>query len=161
GPVSTPPLSCRGKALTVRAAPGCRPRLLLRRDEAAPWRPLFETDADLTLEGLELAHAAAAGTPTAPLVHSEGPTLTLRDCVVRAGGGRVALAHRGGRGLTLERCRVEAAQAALSVEAARRSPCRVVVTDGFLAGGADGSALSLWSAEGDEPAEVRVELTRT
>jgi serine/threonine protein kinase len=70
--LATPPLSCRGKALTIRAAAGCRPRLLLRGDEQPPWRALLDTDADLTLEGLSLAHADARGSPMTLLVHSAG-----------------------------------------------------------------------------------------
>jgi hypothetical protein len=66
------------------------------------------------------------------------------------------VAYRRGCEVRLERCWVEAATAALSVEAGA-APCRVVVEGGSLLAGADGAALCLWSAD-DGAAAARLEL---
>ncbi len=59
GPFPTPPLSWRGRALTVRATSGERPCLEMA-SAADPWQALLTTDRDLTLEGLELRSRPAA-----------------------------------------------------------------------------------------------------
>jgi hypothetical protein len=158
GEVPTPPLTLRGKSLTLRAAPGCRPRLVLR-PPSAPWQGLLTTDRALTLEGIDLGGGEAVQDAAAPLVTCTGPGLHLVGCNLQTAGPAPAVLLRGGGELTLRRCRIETAAAAVSVEAVAVPLCRITLEDNTVRA-ADGAAVSVWATEGAAPAAVRIVLER-
>src|SRR5262249_24083727 len=68
----TRPLSVRGKALVLRAAPGERPSLEAVDDPGLPWAALLASDRPLTLEEIDLRRGPGH---TPPLVEVEGGAL--------------------------------------------------------------------------------------
>jgi serine/threonine-protein kinase len=153
GDLPTEPLRRRGGALTLRAASGYRPRLLLR--PSSSWDALLDTDAALTVQGIDLGFAESGGSPV-PLLHCSA-ALHLTDCRLDAAGRPVALAHRQGSVLSLKGCRIEAAVAALSVEAGRGHSCRIEVDDCDLHSEV---GVSIWSGDTGAPAALDVHLRR-
>lgn len=91
GPYVCSPVQVRGKALTIRAAPGSRPVLHLEAQKAPDTRPLLDTDSPLVLEGLVLERQVEAdGAPGHPernaFVYSWRAPVHLANC--RLLGGR-------------------------------------------------------------------------
>ena len=116
GPYPTPPLTWRGRSLTLRAAPGERPCLEMTAAAADPWQALLTTDRDLTLEGLELRlQPAVGGGSTGRLICCERAALRLTDCRLSAPTG-AGIVQRNGGELTLQACRIETGGTAVSVE---------------------------------------------
>jgi serine/threonine protein kinase/TusA-related sulfurtransferase len=81
GPPITRPIKISGKALTIRAAPGAAPTLLLKRNAASDPTVNIETDSSLTLEGFNF-HAAdpVAQGPPYQLMFSNGAPLRVANC---------------------------------------------------------------------------------
>jgi hypothetical protein len=77
-------------ALTIRASAGCRPRLQMApADPGLNSSNLIETNAPLTLEGLDLGLGDARAKPSEwALVSVEGQPLRMSNCVLRAAGFR-------------------------------------------------------------------------
>jgi hypothetical protein len=158
GPFRTAPLSCAGKALTLRAAPGARPRLERADAPERPWEALLAGDRDLALEGVDLHAPASSG--AWPLVCVEGASLRLRGCRLSsdAAGGAPLVSLCLGRELRLSDCRLEVGALAVSVQVGER-PCQVNLKGCTVRAGApSGAALSLWSSAEHAPAPVDVNL---
>jgi hypothetical protein len=152
GPHPTPPLASSGKALTLRAAAGERPRL--ESAGGSPWEALLSADRDLTLEGLELRRTG--GGPAGRLVCVERAALRLTDCRLACPDGLAVVCRHGGE-LTLRSCRVEAGAVALSVEVGERPDCAVRLENTEIEARATrGVGLSVWAAEARTPTTTAV-----
>jgi serine/threonine protein kinase len=156
GPVLTPALDCDHRAITLRAAPGRRPCLVLAsRPGAAPWQGLLRSAAPLRLEAVDLM---AEPDPTGgPLLEGTDTVIHLSSCRLSAPGRPVAVALRRGTELVLTDCLVEGGAVALSVEVGS-DPCRLALSGSSIRADADGSALSVWAAALAQPGPARVEL---
>ena len=151
----TPPLSWRGRSLTVRAALDGRPCLEMTAG-ADPWQALLATDRDLTLEGLDLR--APPGGAAGRLICSERAALRLNDCRLSAPAG-AGVVHRNGGELTLQGCRVETGGTAVSVEVGAQATCKVRIIDTTLkVRDLSAAGLALWAPEVRRPTAVDVEL---
>ncbi len=156
GVYPTPPLTWRGRSLTLRAAGGNRPCLEMIAGAADPWQALLATDRDLTLEGLDLRSPAGAD---GRLICCEQAALRLTDCRLYAPTG-AGIVHRNGDELTLQSCRIETGGTAVSVEVGGQPTCQVRIVGTTLeARDASGAALALWAPEVRQPTAVDVELT--
>jgi serine/threonine-protein kinase len=159
GPFTTPSLDCAAKSLAIKAEGGTRPRLLLNAGDD-PWRALFHAGGTLTLEGLDLAVAAASSAPSSvPLVRSENASLRLRDCRLTGASEGPALIVRNPEELHLERCRIDAGLVGISLEIGRLGSCRLRVIDSEIhVRHTSGVALSLWAPEVCHPTSVQLAL---
>src|SRR5262249_39982616 len=161
--VRTPPVSWRGKALTVRAAPDCRAWLERLPSPDPPWQALLTSDRPLTLRGLELrlgpdgpAGGAAVAPAEGPAVCVQGAALALEDGRLRSAGRAPLVVVRDGGELGVKACRLEAGAVALSVEVGY-TPCRVRLEGNTCTvREASGVVLSLWAAEVRGPTPVEV-----
>lgn len=148
GPEPLTPLEVRGKALTLRAAPGVAPQLvLIRTPPAAEWKALLSSDRALTLEGLELRGPSGeeqGSVRTTHLVQCDSAPLTLLRCRLAAPHGQGLLVCRQVPRLVMHDCHVQAAASALGVELGtagsevQLSGCHIQVADPVSA------ALALW-----------------
>jgi serine/threonine-protein kinase len=160
GPVPTAPVSWRGKALTLRAAPGRRPLLVMSAPPANPWQALLATDRDLAVEGLDLGGPAGARLEGFVLC-CDHASLHLTDCRVLGASTAAAVVVRNGAEVSLRDCRVEAGPLALSVEVGQKERCRVRLEDSTLtAEPTAGVALSLWASEVRRATPVELSLER-
>jgi serine/threonine-protein kinase len=163
-PLRTGPLTVRGKALTLRAAAGSRPRLLLAPAAVARlWQPFLTTDAALTVEGLELAYDLPDTAPepnrAAHLVYSEGAPLRLVRCRLLAPRGCDLVVCRRARRVELRDCTLAAWSVAVGIEAdAGPSPEITLVGNDITIQEYDGAALSLWGAAREPMAAFRLQL---
>jgi serine/threonine protein kinase len=156
GPFVTPSLTWQGKALTLRADGGARPRLELKAVDD-PWQALLRTDRALSLEGIDLATAARAA--DAPLIYCEQASLRLTDCKLTSGAAATAIIARNPAEVVLHGCGVEAGAVGLSVEVGQKAECRIRMVDNRLAvRGESGAALSLWAPEIRGATAVRVAM---
>jgi serine/threonine-protein kinase len=157
GPFRTAPLAWRGKALTIRAAPGARSVIERIDTPGSTWDSLLASDRPLVLEGLELRGPEVG---TAPIAQVEQATLHLRDCGVRGRSTGPLLTLRRGSSLVLEECRLSAGGQGLAVEVEPGRPCRVKVEKSHVeVHERTGAALLLWSPEGEVQGQARVTLT--
>lgn len=89
GPFIVEPMHLEGRSLRIVAAANSQPLLVLTDAAVDLRRPMFETDASLVLEGLELRsaqfHQASNPQNTQPLIVARGPELRLSRCRLRAG----------------------------------------------------------------------------
>jgi serine/threonine-protein kinase len=158
GPTPMRPVSWRGKALTLRAAPGCRPLLVMSAPPEDPWQALLATDRDLTVEGIDLAGPAGARSEGFVLA-CDHASLRLSDCRVLGAATSAAVVVRNGAEVSLSRCRVEAGPQALSVEVGQTERCRIRLEDSTLtAETASGVALSLWASAARRATPVDLSL---
>src|SRR6185437_7317074 len=162
GPFRSPPLSLQGKALTVRAAEGVRPRLEMKPGDD-PWQALFHTDRPLTLEGLDLAIAGtvpdAHRSHGGSLICCAGASVQLIDCRLTTAPDNVAIIARNVGEILVRRCRIDAGSVGVSVEVGRNSTCRLRVLESRLSvREASGAALSLWAPEVSQPTAVDLQL---
>ena len=156
GPYRIPPLTGRGRSLTLRAAPGARPVLQAAAPAADPWEALLTTDRDLTLEGLDLHSPPGSG---GRLICCERAALRLTDCRLTAPGG-AGVVYRNGGELSLRGCRVETFGAAISVEVGAQKTCKVRIADTLLdVRERGGAAVALWAPAVHVPTAVDLELT--
>ena len=162
GPFLSPPLSWQGKALTLRAAEGVRPRLELKPNDD-PWQALFRTDRALTLEGLDLdiagdsapAHRSHAGS----LIYCTGAPLHLIDCKLTTGSSSVAIIARNVSAIEVRGCRIDAGSVGLSVEVGRDATCRLcIVKSQLTVRESSGAALSLWAPEVSQTTAIELIL---
>ena len=160
GPYATPPLTWRGRSLTVRAAPGGRPCLEMAAPAADPWQALLTTDRDLTLVGLDRRSPPGAGGGAAGrLICCERAALRLTDCRLSAPGG-AGVVYRNGTELTLEACRVETGGTAVSAEVGEQTTCKVRIANTTLeVRDPSAAGLALWAPGVRRPTAVEVELT--
>jgi hypothetical protein len=86
GPFLTPPLTIKEKRLTIRAAAGTQPVLLMETPGVRASQPFLHTDSDLRLEGLEIRWSVDV-----PPGRSEAEMLAR--CNIVSTHGRLTLAH--------------------------------------------------------------------
>jgi eukaryotic-like serine/threonine-protein kinase len=161
GILATPPLVCRGKSLTIRAATGSKPILQLaaRGQDVPPWSALLTTDRPLILIGLTLRgdEEGKAG----HLVYAERADLGLMDCSLEAPRGNAAVVCRNGTEVLLRQCRMEAGSAAVSVEVGAAERCRVSLERCTIrTTRRAGAALSVWAPERRRATSVELSLER-
>src|SRR5262249_10514327 len=139
-----------GKALTLRAAPGVRPRLQYDPPHAdASAAPLLCTDRALHLEGIDLEWTSERGCADgcAHLIYVEGASLRLTGCVLRAPRGSAPVVVRRADRVDLHDCRITCGALALAVEAGE-SACEVCLHNSVVhVENAGHAALSLWAPE--------------
>jgi serine/threonine protein kinase len=162
GPYQVQSLRLAGKALTLRAGDGYRPRILfIHEPDAPPWQPLLAADRPLRLEGLELVYAAPANnsaTDPAHLVYVEKAALTMRNCVVHSPHGSASVVCRDCREVSLDGCRLTAAALALCVETAGSGTTVRLHATHVNVEAPGGAALSLWASENGRVGTLRLEL---
>jgi serine/threonine protein kinase len=143
------PIRWEGKALTLKAASGCRPRLVWAGNTSGGaedwWKPLLSTDRDLVLEGIDLGRAEEPSVERGPLVCVQGSALSLRSCRLTQPGDAPAVLLRGGTTLTMEECTVKAQSVGVSAEVA--GPCNLHLERNTFDLPPSGLALSLWAGE--------------
>src|SRR5262249_6254014 len=162
GPVYLGPQRLHGKALTLRAGAGSRPRLqFVPTASGQPWQPLLATDRPLRIEGMELSHELdthASGPETAHLVYVEKAALAMVNCVVDAPGSIASVVCRECRDVQLDDCRLKTAALALCVETGE-SETDVRLHDTRIEVEAlDGAALSTWASESGRDGLLRLAL---
>lgn len=162
GPFVTPPLSWSGKALTLRAAEGTRPRLELRASDE-PWQALLQSDRALTLEGLELAEVTDSSwkpsRPQTPLIRCTHAPLYLTNCWLRSASDGTAIVARNPSEIIVRGCGIEAGSVSLSVEVGQAGSARIRIENTrLIVRGNAGTALSLWAAEIRRTTLVTLEL---
>jgi hypothetical protein len=165
GPFVLEPLVLRGKALTLRAAPGAHPCLVLAAgapDQAA--RPLFTTDRPLALEGLELrcpADEPGARPGPAHLVCCEQAPLRLVNCRLFAPKGSALVVCRNPGQVEVRDCHLTADALAVCVEVGDGRPCTLHLSGSeFRIHESGGAAVSVWAPEVRQPSAVRLRLER-
>lgn len=157
------PLAIRDKALSLRAADGARPRLLLDPDAVSrAWQPMITTDRALTVAGVELVHDLGHEPPSAGraahLLYCERASLHLIDCRLTAPRGSALVVCRDGREVEMRGCQVVAHASALSIEAGD-TPSELHLADNTIEiQEPGGAALSLWGHDGQGQQAMRVRL---
>jgi serine/threonine protein kinase len=164
GSIATRPIDLRGKALTLRAAKGCRPRLcLVRAAGDAPWQPLLTADRPLALEGLELSHSPSAVNSTEStvthLVCCEGSSLSMTQCRLHAPSGTAVVLCRNCCTVQIRDCQFTATALAVCVEMSEGRDVSLELSGTTIdVLSASGAALSLWTREGHEKSAVSATL---
>src|SRR5262249_10262649 len=147
GPFQTGPVDCRGRALTIKAREGVRPKIELL-GAGQPWQPLFCADRPLQLQGLELSCARSGSSfrtgGVVHLVYSKGAPVTLIGCRLLASGYSAPLVCREAIRLEVRDCTVVAHSAALCVESGERSVDMNVVGSTLQVEEKRGAALAVW-----------------
>jgi serine/threonine-protein kinase len=163
-PIAAEPVAVHEKALTLQAAPGCRPSLrLMPSPGRRPWQALLTSDRPLTLIGLDLACPPAEGSkaPREPmhLIYSQQAALQLVDCRLSAPGVTAPIVGRNCPKLEMRGCKLAAAASALCLEIGSGTGCEVLLKNNQITlEHPDGAALSLWTAEGKPSSPPRVHL---
>jgi serine/threonine protein kinase len=152
GPIPTLPVAWQGKALTIRAVPGCKPVLQLAtmNKDVPPWTALLSSDRRLTLVGLTLRgdEEGRAGR----LLYVEKADLSLTDCRLETGPGSAAVVCRNGSEVHLQKCTVEAGSAAVSAEIGEVERCRIILAHSTIhLAQSGGAALAVWAPERRRP----------
>jgi hypothetical protein len=161
GPIPLKPLRLHSKALTLRAAEGFRPRLVLvPTADGLPWQPLISTDQPLRIEGLDLVCEPGANSEneTAHLIYVEKASLALKNCVILAPRGQACIVCRDCREVNLDGCQISAGALALCIETGagetdvRLHNTRVQIET------SRGAALSLWASESGRAGTLRLHV---
>jgi serine/threonine protein kinase len=163
GPLFTGPLVIQGKALTVRAALGSRPRLELAANMRLPWQPLLTTDGPLVVEGLELSAASAGSSSAQPetthLIYSQRSTLRLVDCRLAAPHGCALLVCREASHVELRNCTVSAAASAVCLEVGNELMANFkLINSNLRLADLESAAISIWRPDLPHDASIRLRL---
>jgi serine/threonine-protein kinase len=163
GPFPCGPLEIGARAVSIVAAPNCRPRLELVVPTGTPsWQPFLSANRPLHLEGLVLTRQGAESTgssDTAHLVYTSGASLQLLNCEILAPHGRALVVCRDTKTVELRNCRLLADTSAVCIELGSRPMSNVVLADNTVTVlEPHGAALSLWETAGRRPAPVRLSL---
>jgi serine/threonine protein kinase len=164
GPFPTRPIFIRGKALTLRAAAGFRPRVELTHTSQEPsWQPLFRADCPLVIEGLELCSrpncSPHSETRAEHLVYCEGAPLRLVDCHLLAPSGSALIVCRRARDLELRNCTIVAGASAICLEpVGGRSHAIRLLDNHITVCDPVGAALCIWKPDYADQATVRIHL---
>ncbi len=152
----TDPVTVKGKALTLRAAPGCRPALQLATPPPA-WQALLASDRSLTLVGIELREQR--GKEPAHLICVTGGSLRLSHCWVSAPGCSSPIVARQATRVELDGCQVQAGELAVCAELAAPEGGEVVLRGSRIeVDDAGAAALSVWSGgRPSQPARIVLE----
>jgi hypothetical protein len=164
GAFATEPIVLRDKALTLQAAPGCRPSLRLTPLRGThPWQSLVTSDRPLSLVGLDLACPTAEGrkAPREPmhLIYMQQAALQLINCRLAAPGVTAPIVCRNCPKVEMRGCKLAAAASALCVEIGDGGGCEFVIDNcHFATEQPDGAAVSLWAADGkpSSPPHLRI-----
>jgi serine/threonine-protein kinase len=159
GPITLKPLRLHGKELTLRAAEGAHPRLILAADlDSEPWQALLSTDRPLRLEGLELVREPVAKTDSGTwhLVYVEKAALTLSNCVIRAPHGQACIVCRDCNQVSVDDCRITAAALALCVETGAEGTEVKLHNSRLEIESPRGAALSAWASESGRSGSLRL-----
>jgi hypothetical protein len=160
GPFRTSPLLRKGKALTLRAAPGDRPRIERLAARESAWDALIASDRDLRLEGLDLGDDD--DDQVVPLISMERARLTLSGCRLRSRTSGPLVALRQVACARLERCRVHGRAQGVAIERAAGQPTHLEVIDSkVIVRDVTGVAILLWTGEGADCPPSTIELTRS
>jgi serine/threonine protein kinase len=165
GPFRWGPAVLGDKALTIQAAPNCRPHIELTLAVGQPrWQPLLSASRSLRLHGLVLTQQVPA-TPVSPdtshLVYTSGPEVRLVDCELLAPGARALVVCRNAGAVELRGCRLLGEALAVCVEAGTGSATEVdLVGNTVTVTGSHAAALALWEAAGRNAGPVRVRMER-
>jgi hypothetical protein len=162
GPSVMPSVSWQSKALTLRAARGAQPRLLMQTGDD-PWQASLQTDRSLTLEGLDLAFAETASrkqrAPSRPLIRCMQAPLFLTNCRLATGPDGAAIVARNPSEVVVRGSDITAGAVGLSIEVGQGSATRIRLADTHLrVDGESGAALSLWSVEERQHNSIALEL---
>jgi hypothetical protein len=162
GPHRSGPLDLRGKSLTIRAAPGSRPRLLLVRPAGVrPWQPLLSADRPLALEGMHLSCGEPGAAGAVHLIYADRAPVRLTDCRLEAPDGSALVVCRNAPAVELRDCSLRCRTAALSVEVGPAIETRIhLVGNTVTARNAGGVALAVWSPQTAGPGAARLHLER-
>ncbi|HMF13305.1 MAG TPA: serine/threonine-protein kinase, partial [Gemmataceae bacterium] len=162
GPVHLGPQRLHGKALTLRAGGGSRPRLrFVPTTSGQPWEPLLASNRPLRLEGLELSHESdtrASAPETAHLVYVEKAALVMVNCVVDAPRSIASVVCRDCHEVRLDDCRLKAAALALCVETGESGTNVRLHDTRIQVEAADGAAVSTWASGNGRDGSVRLDL---
>src|SRR5262249_59759187 len=124
GLFSVSPFVVHGKALTIRAAEGGRPRFAVGKlTTTAPWHPLLWTDAEGTVQGIDLDCEPSA---PAHLIYSQGAALRLLGCRLCAPALAAPVVYRGARDVEIRDCSLTAQATAVSIELGAGPPPQLV-----------------------------------
>ncbi|MCI0463792.1 MAG: serine/threonine protein kinase [Gemmataceae bacterium] len=166
GPFRTRPLAIQGKALTLRAEAGSRPRVeLAALPTDRPWQALLATDRPLVLEGLELGHPGREETrgPAGAtyLVYADPARVRLLRCRLLSPQGTALLVCRRTQHLELTDCLLLAHASACCVEVGA-GPVPVLELRGntFEVKDRRGAALAVWAGEDPTQAAIKLLLER-
>lgn len=164
GPFALAPVNWEGKVLTLRAASGSHPRLLMKMEDD-PWQAALQTNRALTLEGIDLAFAETdfrmRGSPSQPLIRCTQAPLHLTNCRLTTGPNGVAVVARNPGEVVVRGCTITAGTAGLSIEVGQGSASRIRLADTHLTvRGESATALSLWSVEARQESPIAMELER-
>ncbi len=161
GPVPTGPIAWRDKTLTLRAAPGRRPGLVMNQPPEHPWQALLTTNRDLTLEGLDLIGPDGIQAE-GHLLACDRCSLRLINCRLRATSTSAAIVLRNGAELILHGCRIEAGSLALSVEVGQIERCKIRIANSMIRTElTTGMAMALWSAEARHATAIDLLMERS
>jgi serine/threonine protein kinase len=121
GPFILHGISCRGKALTIKAGAGFHPRFdFVPMQKDISWDPLFFADRALTFEGIHLNYAATKsgppGSPIAHLIYIDEAPLKLVGCTLTATNAQALIVARRTQEIDIEDCTVTAQASALCLE---------------------------------------------
>jgi hypothetical protein len=156
GPFVAGPVSVKGKALTIRAAPGSHPVLTFAAPPAA-WQALLMSDSPLSLDGIELRRGQGGG--PAQLVYATGDSLRLTNCHLNAEGHSAPVVARGVGRIEVRNCHFLAGGLALCAEVGHGTGCAVTLDGSRIEVGDKGAAaVSVWARE-QSAAPVTIELT--
>jgi serine/threonine protein kinase len=162
GPIPTPPMSLRDKALTLQAAPGGRPCLNLTPSaEPRPRQSLLSANRPLTVVGLDLAYEPPAGkkAPREPihLIYCENAAVRLLDCRFTAPKLAAPIVARQCPIVELRDCKLRAAASGLCIELGEGSACEITLTgNGIAIQQEAGAAVTLWAEDSCRPAPPRL-----
>jgi hypothetical protein len=161
GPFRLMPLAWQGKALTIRAASGVRPRLELKPADN-PWKALLQTDRALTLEGIDLAltnEANETGAAAPPLLCCLQAPLSLTNCRLTGGATGTVISARNAGEITLRSCMIEARAVALALEVGAHGSYQLQMIDCQLTVRDEaGAAFALWGEEAAKAVPVELRL---
>jgi eukaryotic-like serine/threonine-protein kinase len=164
GPFASGPLVIKNKSLTVQAADGIRPQILLHRSpEDSAWQALLATDRPLTITGVDIRYASRepnrAGPETTHLIYSENASLRLVDCHLDSPDGQALVVCRRSPSVDIEDCSFHARALAVCIEVEGHSPPTVRLTgNSVFLSEPRAAAFSLWAAEPSEHGRVRLEM---
>ena len=130
GPFILRGISCRGKALTIKAGTGFHPRFdFVPMQNDISWDPLFFADRALKLEGIHLNYVQAKsgpfGSPIAHLIYVEQAPLELLGCKLTATNAQALIVARSARKIDIEDCIVTAHASALCLEIGQRDSTKI------------------------------------
>jgi serine/threonine protein kinase len=153
GPFLLHGTSCGGKALTIKAAAGFRPRMeFLPTPHQSDWTPLLWSNKDLTLEGIDLSYLdekPLSATPgVAHLVYIERASLKLTDCNITAKNAQALIVCRQAPSIAIDSCSALGKGSVLCIELPERGSARIGLEKcRFAASDPNASTAVFWASK--------------